>query len=280
MRSIDELKTAIDRLWERATSEPPPEISEILAELRERLQQGTVRAAEPREGGWHVNVWVKRGLLLGFRHGRMREYRDEGTSFFDKDTLPPRRLTMDDAVRIVPGGSAIRAGAYVAPGVVCMPPMYVNVGAFVDEGTMLDSHVLVGSCAQIGKRVHLSAGAQIGGVLEPPGALPVVIEDGVFVGANGAVLEGTIVHEGAVLAAGTVLTRATPVYDLAQRTILRADDTHPLTIPAGAVVVPGSRPAGGAFASQHALHMYAPIIVKYRDARTDESVLTEDALHG
>ncbi len=278
MRSTEELKAAIDWLWERSTVESSAESLSIIAELREHLQQGSVRAAEPRDGGWQVNEWVKRGILLGFRAGRVKEYPGSESSFFDKDTVPPRRLKAEDGVRFVPGGSSVREGAYLAPGVVCMPPTYVNVGAYVDEGTMLDSHVLVGSCAQIGKRVHLSAGVQIGGVLEPPNAAPVVVEDDVFVGGNCGLFQETLVRKGAVLAPGVILTRATTVYDLVTEAILRGNEAAPLTIPPGAVVVPGSRPASGDFAAKNGLHLYAPVIVKYRDRSTEAAVALEDAL--
>ena len=252
----------------------------LFAEFRAALARGEVRAAERGpDGGWRVNPWVKQGILLGFRMGAITEMADGPVlKFFDKDTFPLRPTTSADQVRIVPGGSSIRDGAYVAPGVVCMPPMFVNVGAYVDEGTMIDSHALVGSCAQIGKRVHLSAAAQIGGVLEPVGALPVIVEDEVFVGGGCGVYEGTVVRERAVLAPGTILTGATPVHDLVRGEIYRAADDLPLEIPAGAVVVPGSRRATGERAAAWGLSLYAPVIVKYRDAGTAAAVQLEDYL--
>jgi len=252
----------------------------LFAEFRAALARGEVRAAERGpDGGWRVNPWVKQGILLGFRMGAITELADGPVlKFFDKDTFPLRPTTSADQVRIVPGGSSIRDGAYVAPGVVCMPPMFVNVGAYVDEGTMIDSHALVGSCAQIGKRVHLSAAAQIGGVLEPVGALPVIVEDEVFVGGGCGVYEGTVVRERAVLAPGTILTGATPVHDLVRGEIYRAADDLPLEIPAGAVVVPGSRRATGERAAAWGLSLYAPVIVKYRDAGTAAAVQLEDYL--
>jgi len=254
----------------------------VFAEFRAALARGEIRAAErgpPPENRWRANAWVKQGILLGFRMGTITEMADGPVlKFFDKDTYPLRPTTAADQVRIVPGGSSIRDGAYVAPGVVCMPPMFVNVGAYVDEGTMIDSHALVGSCAQIGKRVHLSAAAQIGGVLEPVGALPVVIEDEVFVGGNCGVYEGTVVRERAVLAPGTILTGATPVHDLVRGEIYRAADDQPLEIPAGAVVVPGSRHVGGERGKAWGLSLYAPVIVKYRDAGTAAAVQLEDYL--
>jgi 2,3,4,5-tetrahydropyridine-2-carboxylate N-succinyltransferase len=278
MTETGSLEKRIERLWAEASAPDSGEIANVVGALRDALQSGSARAAEVRDGQWHVNAWVKRGILLGFRAGRIREYPAPHASCFDKDTMPTRAFSLQDGVRIVPGGSSIREGAYVAPGVVCMPPTYVNIGAYIDEGTMLDSHVLVGSCAHIGKRVHLSAGVQIGGVLEPPGAIPVVIEDDVFVGGQSGVYEGARVCEGAVLAPGVLLTRATTVYDLVREQILRASETQPLTIPPGAVVVPGSRPASGAFASEHGLQLYAPVIVKYRDAGTDAAVVLEQSL--
>ena len=247
-------------------------------ELRHALEDGTVRSAEEVDGVWRANAWVKKGILLGFRLGALEGSEAGPFSFVDKDTYPARAFTPSDGVRVVPGGSTVRRGAYVAPGVVCMPPMYVNVGAYVDEGTMVDSHALVGSCAQIGKRVHLSAAAQVGGVLEPIGAAPVVIEDDVFVGGGGGVYEGTVVRRRAVLAAGVVLTRSTRVYDLVNESVLRAEGESPLEIPTGAVVVPGTRAVDSDFGRLHGLSLSAPAIVKYRDASTDASTTLEDAL--
>jgi 2,3,4,5-tetrahydropyridine-2-carboxylate N-succinyltransferase len=253
--------------------------------LRAALESGEVRAASPDAGapsGWRVNAWVKRGILLGFRLGVLSEFPAAGLSFVDKSTFPARQFGSGDGVRVVPGGSSVRSGAYVARGVVCMPPMYINAGAWVDEGTMVDSHALVGSCAQIGKRVHLSAAAQIGGVLEPVNANPVIIEDDVLVGGNSGVYEGCIVRKGAVLAAGTILTRGTPVFDLVNGTILRASEELPLIIPENAVVVPGSRAVsagkGHELSREWGLSLYAPVIVKYRDEKTDISTALEDLL--
>jgi len=253
--------------------------------LRAALESGELRAASPdpaSPSGWRVNAWVKQGILLGFRLGVLEELPSGGLSFVDKNTYPVRHFAAGDGVRLVPGGSSIRAGAYLARGVVCMPPMYINAGAWVDEGTMVDSHALVGSCAQIGKRVHLSAAAQIGGVLEPVNASPVVIEDDVLVGGNSGVYEGTIVRRGAVLAAGTILTRGTPLFDLVNGQILRATAELPLIIPENAVVVPGSRAVakgkGHERARDWSLSLYAPVIVKYRDDKTDLSTTLEDLL--
>jgi 2,3,4,5-tetrahydropyridine-2-carboxylate N-succinyltransferase len=250
-------------------------------ELRAALEAGTLRAAEPdatAPTGWRVNAWVKRGILLGFRIGKLTDMGGGALSFVDKATYQARSFTSGDGVRIVPGGSSVRSGAYVARGVVMMPPAYINVGAYVDEGTMVDSHALVGSCAQIGKRVHLSAAAQIGGVLEPVNASPVIIEDDVLVGGNTGVYEGTIVRRGAVLAAGTILTRGTPVYDVVHRAILKTTAETTLIIPEGAVVVPGSRAVPAGYGRQMNLSVYTPMIVKYRDEKTDLSTTLEELL--
>jgi 2,3,4,5-tetrahydropyridine-2-carboxylate N-succinyltransferase len=249
--------------------------------LRAALESGEVRAASPdaaSPSGWRVNAWVKQGILLGFRLGVLEEFPAASFSFVDKSTYPVRHFGAGDGVRVVPGGSSVRTGAYVARGVVCMPPMYINAGAYVDEGTMVDSHALVGSCAQIGKRVHLSAAAQIGGVLEPVNANPVVIEDDVLVGGNCGVYEGAIVRQGAVLASGTILTRGTPVFDLVKGAVLRATSELPLIIPENAVVVPGSRAVSKGKGQQWGLSLYAPVIVKYRDDKTDLSTALEDLL--
>jgi 2,3,4,5-tetrahydropyridine-2,6-dicarboxylate N-succinyltransferase len=253
----------------------------LFADFRRALARGEVRAAERDAGGtWVANPWVKRGILLGFRLGELVEMAEGagGQRYFDKDSYPVRPLAIEDGVRVVPGGSSIRDGSYVAPGVVCMPPSYVNVGAYVDVGTMIDSHALVGSCAQIGKRVHLSAAAQIGGVLEPANALPVIIEDDAFVGGGCGVYEGTVVRERAVLAPGTILSGSTPVYDLPRERVYRREPGSALEIPAGAVVVPGSRAVESSFGLRWGLSTYAAVIVKYRDEKTDRAAQLEDAL--
>ena len=271
-----------------------PDSLAAFLELRAGLEGGTLRSAEPDAAsptGWRVNAWVKRGILLGFRVGQLKDmsvagYNKPGAlygpgpqiSFVDKATYPARRFAAEDGVRIVPGGSSVRSGAFVSRGVVIMPPAYINAGAYVDEGTMVDSHALVGSCAQIGKRVHLSAAAQIGGVLEPVNASPVIIEDDVLAGGNTGVYEGTIVRRRAVLAAGTMLTRGTPVYDVVNATVLRATADRPLIIPEGAVVVPGSRAVTSGYGKQMGLSVYTPVIVKYRDEKTDLSTTLEDVL--
>ena len=253
----------------------------VYEDFKSALRTGAIRSAEKdANGNWHANAWVKQGILLGFRMGKMVEMSQptETLRFFDKDTFPLRPMTLADGVRIVMGGSAIRDGSYVAPSVVVVPPAYINVGAFVDEGTMVDSHALVGSCAQIGKRVHLSAAAQIGGVLEPVNATPVVIEDDVLVGGNTGVYEGTIVREKVVLASGVILTRSTPVFDLPNERVIKAFDGGSLEIPAGAVVVQGSRAVSNDFGRLNGLSIYCPIIVKYRDEKTDASTKLEDYL--
>ncbi len=256
--------------------------AEVVAQLIIALERGEVRAAEKGpDGSWRAVPWVKQGILLGFRIGRMTEMTPDDTGpfyFFDKHTYPTRRFSLEDGVRIVPGGSAIRRGAYVARGVVCMPPMYVNVGAHIESGTMIDSHALVGSCAQIGARVHLSAAAQIGGVLEPVNAAPVIIEDDVFVGGNSGIYEGTVVRERAVIAPGVLLTRGTPVYDIVRERVYRASGETPLEIPAGAVVVPGARSVRGAWGAAEGLSLQTPVIVKYRDANTNAATALEQSL--
>lgn len=274
------LREQIEELASRESSEFSRADRNVFEEFKLALNRGEVRAAEKSaDGKWLVNAWVKQGLLLGFRMGVIADVSTgENFKFFDKDTYPARPTKIEDNVRIVPGGSTIRDGAYIAPGVVCMPPMFVNAGAYVDQGTMIDSHALVGSCAQIGKRVHISAAAQIGGVLEPVGAVPVIVEDDVLVGGNCGVYEGAIVRERAVLASGTILTGSTPVYDLVRGEIYQRTADGPLEIPAGAVVVPGSRAVTSERGRAWGLSLYAAIIVKYRDEKTDTAVRLEDYL--
>ena len=273
------LQSAIERLASLDQVERNPDARQIFLDFRDELTQGKIRAAEKISGQWTVNVWVKRGILLGFRLGELSEMaQDSSLSFVDKDTFPARRFTVRDRVRVVPGGSSVRLGAYVAPTVICMPPMFINVGAYVDEGTMVDSHALVGSCAQIGKHVHLSAAAQIGGVLEPVNAAPVVIEDDVLVGGNCGVYEGTLVRARAVLGAGTILTRSTPLYDIVRNEIYRATEDKPLEVPENAVVVPGSRAIKKGQAAEWNLSLYTPVIVKYRDEKTDRGIELEEWL--
>ena len=273
------LQNKIEELVEK--KEFTAEDRRVFEEFRDELRNGSIRSAMRHpDGSWHANTWVKQGILLGFRMGKMVQMSlpTETFRFFDKDTFPLRPMSLEDGVRIVMGGSTIRDGSYVAPGVVVVPPAYVNVGAYVDEGTMIDSHALVGSCAQIGKRVHLSAAAQIGGVLEPVNASPVVIEDDVLVGGNTGVYEGTVVRERAVLASGVILTRSTPVFDLPNNRIIKSDGERSLEIPAGAVVVQGARAVTNDFGKQNGLSIYCPIIVKYRDEKTDASTKLEDYL--
>jgi 2,3,4,5-tetrahydropyridine-2,6-dicarboxylate N-succinyltransferase len=262
----------------------PKSARAVVDELLALLESGTVRAAElGANGEWKAVAWVKQGILLGFRVGELVDmsvgiHSPGQLHFFDKDTYPVRALAVRDGVRVVPGGSSIRRGAYVARGVVCMPPMYINVGAYVDEATMVDSHALVGSCAQIGKRVHLSAAAQVGGVLEPVNASPVVIEDDVVVGGNSGIYEGTVVRKGAVIGAGVVLTRGTPVFDLIRQEVIRGSAAAPLVIPENAVVVPGAREVSGKWGKQLGISLQTPVIVKYRDDKTDAATALEDWL--
>ena len=268
------LRQRVERLFAAGAGADHDEARAAFAELRDALSKGEARAAEPDQAsstGWKVNAWVKQGILLGFRHGELADASmDHGRlPFFDKDTLPLKRLDLAAGVRVVPGGSAVRDGAFLGRGVICMPPSYVNVGAYVDEGSMIDSHALVGSCAQVGRRVHVSAGAQIGGVLEPVGALPVVVEDDVLLGGLTGLFEGAVVKRRAVIAAGTILTGSTPVYDLPNRRILRPEGGSSLVVPEGAVVVPGARAVTGGAGRDWGLSLATPVIVKYRDEKTD-----------
>jgi 2,3,4,5-tetrahydropyridine-2-carboxylate N-succinyltransferase len=279
---MSSLKSSIEKLSAQGEVERDPEARKTFLEFRDQLTQGKIRAAEKldgpgKDGRWTVNAWVKQGILLGFRLGVITDM-SAGLSFIDKDTFPARQFTTSDRVRVVPGGSSVRVGAYVAPSVICMPPMFINVGAYVDEGTMVDSHALVGSCAQIGKRVHLSAAAQVGGVLEPINAAPVIIEDDVLVGGNCGIFEGTLVRARAVLGAGTILTRSTPLYDLVRGEVYRATADAPLEVPENAVVVPGSRAVKKGAAAEWNLSLYTPVIVKYRDEKTDRGIELEDWL--
>ena len=269
-----DLPSTVSALYSQGPSADRDAARAVFDELRAELTAGRVRAAEPDPAnatGWRVNTWVKQGILLGFRWGALADVSmDHGRwPFMDKDTLPLKRLSTADGVRVVPGGSSVRDGAYLARGVICMPPMYINIGAWVGEETLVDSHALVGSCAQIGARVHLSAGAQIGGVIEPVGALPVIVEDDVLVGGNTGVYEGIVVRQRAVIAAGTVMTGSTPLYDLPNGRVIRPENGQPLVVPAGAVVVPGARAVTVGEGAEWGLSLATPVIVKYRDARTD-----------
>jgi 2,3,4,5-tetrahydropyridine-2-carboxylate N-succinyltransferase len=279
MLSHSALKSSIEKLYASKTLPDPAGARSTFLEFRDCLTRGEVRAADKIDGRWITNPWVKQGILLGFRLGELKTTSGgDAFTFVDKDTFPARHISLDDRVRLVPGGSSIREGAYVAPSVICMPPMFINVGAYVDQGAMIDSHALVGSCAQIGKRVHLSAAAQIGGVLEPVSAAPVIIEDDVLVGGNCGVYEGTLVRNRAVLGAGTILTRSTPVYDLVRGEVYRAAPDSVLEIPENAVVVPGSRPVKKGKGVEWNLSLYTPVIVKYRDEKTDRGAELEDWL--
>jgi len=277
------LPAEIERLFDENPARYTDEHRRLFQQFKEVLNKGKIRAAEPdpaRTTGWRVNAWVKKGILLGFRMGAIVDMSIDAARqpFFDKSTYPVKKFGADSGVRIVPGGSSIRDGCYVAKGVTCMPPMYINVGAYVDEGTMIDSHALVGSCAQIGKKCHISAASQIGGVLEPVGAMPVIIEDEVLVGGNCGVYEGTIVKRRAVLGTGTILNRSTPVYDVVTGKVLAASNDEPLVIPENAVVVAGSRAISHGRGKDWNLSLYTPVIVKYRDAKTDARVQLEDLL--
>lgn len=277
------LQAEIEKLFDEKPERYTAAQFRIFDEFKEALNDGKVRAAEPdtaAKSGWRVNLWVKKGILLGFRMGAIADMSiDAGRQpFFDKSTYPVKRFTAESGVRIVPGGSSIRDGCFVGKGVTCMPPMYINTGSYVGGGTMIDSHALVGSCAQVGRNCHISAGSQIGGVLEPIGALPVIIEDDALVGGNCGVYEGTIVGQGAVLAAGTIITGSTPVYDLVRDTVHRREGDSPLKIPEGAVVVPGARAVTKGRGKELGISLYTPVIIKYRDEKTDQAVRLEDLL--
>ncbi|MFN8095749.1 MAG: 2,3,4,5-tetrahydropyridine-2,6-dicarboxylate N-succinyltransferase [Vicinamibacteria bacterium] len=271
---LDALRARVEALVAAGDAAARDDAREAFVELRAALSRGEARAAEPDAAsptGWRVNVWVKQGILLGFRHGALADASaDHGRwPFFDKDTLPVKRVALEDGVRIVPGGSSVRDGAFLGRGVIAMPPMYVNIGAYVGEGSMIDSHALVGSCAQVGRRVHVSAAAQIGGVLEPVGALPVIVEDDVLVGGNTGIYEGAVVKARAVIGAGTILTGSTPVYDLPNGRVIRPEAGQPLVVPEGAVVVPGARAVTVGAGREWGLSLATPVIVKYRDEKTD-----------
>jgi 2,3,4,5-tetrahydropyridine-2-carboxylate N-succinyltransferase len=266
-----QLRETIERLFAAGGGADRAEAREAFAALRQALSAGDVRAAEPDASmptGWRVNIWVKQGILLGFRFGEIVDF-SAGLPFYDKDTMPVKRFGPGAGIRIVPGGSSVRDGAYLATGVICMPPMYINIGAHVGDGTLIDSHALVGSCAQVGSRVHVSAAAQLGGVIEPVGALPVIVEDDVLVGGNTGIYEGAVVRRRAVIAAGTILTGSTPVYDLPNGRILKPEPGQPLVVPEGAVVVPGARAVTVGAGRDWGLSVATPVIVKYRDDRTD-----------
>ena len=277
------LPSQIERLFDEAPAHYEEEHQWLFRDFKAGLNRGEIRAAEPdgsKNSGWRTNAWVKKGILLGFRMGAIADMSIDAAKqpFFDKSTYPVRAFSASDGVRIVPGGSSIRDGSFIGRGVICMPPMFVNVGAYVGEGTMIDSHALVGSCAQIGRNCHISAGAQIGGVLEPVGALPVIIEDEVLIGGNSGVYEGTVVKRRAVLGTGTILNRSIPVYDLIRDKIYTASENEPLIIPEKAIVVPGSRAVSHTSGARWGLSLQAAVIVKYRDSKTDARIQLEDLL--
>lgn len=281
MTDIDQMQISIEAFYASTLedSEERKEAKAVFDEFKAALNRGQVRAASPDEGLWQVNHWVKKGILLGFRLGHIVDQSiDDHFCYFDKSTYPLRAMGVADGVRIVPGGSSIRDAAYIGKQVTCMPPMYINVGAYVDDHSMIDSHALVGSCAQIGKRVHLSAAAQIGGVLEPIGAMPVIIEDDVLVGGNTGIYEGTLVRKGAIIGAGVVLTGSVPVYDLVRECVYRREGEQPLEIPAGAVVIPGARPVKQGIGKTWGMSVSTPLIVKYRDDKSDQSTTLETLL--
>lgn len=275
------MQAEIEHLFDQPPAEYTAAHRELFAQFRNALNEGRLRAAEPcadSPTGWQVNAWVKKGILLGFRMGAIVDMSVGDLSFRDKETYPLRRFGPEDGVRLVPGGSSVRQGSYLGKGVTCMPPMYINVGAYVGDGTMVDSHALVGSCAQVGRNCHISAASQIGGVLEPVNASPVIIEDEVLVGGNCGIYEGTVVKRRAVLGTGTILNRSTPVYDLVRGNIFRATDTEPLVIPEEAVIVAGSRAITNGPGKDWGISVYTPVIVKYRDAKTDTKIQLEDLL--
>lgn len=275
MKNISELKAEFEKI---AGSGNPERSLAFFYEVREALESGQLRVAYKSEGGWVINSWVKSVILWGFKYGVLKEYRGEPLSFRDKNTYPVRSFRPDDGIRVVPGGTSVRSGAYVAPGTVIMPPSYVNTGAYIDSGCMIDSHALVGSCAQIGRNVHISAGSQIGGVLEPVNAMPVIIEDNVFVGGNCGIYEGAIIGERAVIGTGVIINGSTPVFDNTTGEFLRKSESTPLSVPAGAVVVAGSRPVRNGPGSDQGIHLYCPVIIKYRDQKTSASIALEELL--
>ncbi|HZL56524.1 MAG TPA: 2,3,4,5-tetrahydropyridine-2,6-dicarboxylate N-succinyltransferase [Bryobacteraceae bacterium] len=277
------MQERIEQAFDNKLAEYTPEHFALFAQFKTRLNAGEIRAAEPdpsQASGWRVNGWVKKGILLGFRMGSIVDMSIDSNRqpFLDKSTYPVRQFTAADGVRIVPGGSSIRDGCFIGRGVTCMPPMYINAGAYVGEGTMVDSHALIGSCAQIGRNCHISAASQIGGVLEPVGALPVIVEDDVLIGGNCGVYEGTVVKKQAVLGTGTILNRSTPVYDLVRGEVYRATDDRPLIVPEGAVLIAGSRAVSSGPGKDWGISIYTPVIVKYRDEKTGAKIQLEDLL--
>lgn len=276
---MESLKKRIHNIYTKPEKYSEEVISEFFEDFLNMLNKGEIRAAEPEDGIWKVNSWVKEGILLLFRYGSLADMSiNNSFRFFDKHSIPLHPLDLTDQVRLVPGGSSIRSGSYIAKNVICMPPMYINIGAYVDEGTMIDSHALVGTCGQVGKRVHLSAASQIGGVLEPPGARPVIVEDDVMIGGNCGIYEGVLIRKRAVLGSGVILNRSTKVYDTVKKKIITASGETPLEIPENAVVIPGSRRIHGDFGEDQGLSVSTPLIVKYRDEKTDARTALESAL--
>lgn len=275
MTNISKLKEEFEKIAESGDQEKS---LALFYRVREALELGELRVAYKRDGEWVINTWVKSVILWGFKYGVMKEYGGNPLSFHDKNTYPARTFSPDDGIRVVPGGTSVRSGAYVAAGTVIMPPSYINTGAYVDAGCMIDSHALVGSCAQVGRNVHISAGSQIGGVLEPVNAMPVIIEDNVFIGGNCGIYEGTIIEESAVIGTGVILNGSTPLFDNTSGEFLRKNDISPLKIPAGAVVVAGSRPVRSGPGKEQGIHLYCPVIIKYRDQKTSSSVTLEELL--
>ena len=277
---MNTLKEKIQQIAENGKLDNLAEFSSLAEELLAGLNNGSVRSAEPDgNGGWKVNMWVKQGILLLFKYGSLTDMSiNDSFKFYDKNFNSLKAFSLEDNVRIVPGGSSIRTGCYLAKGVICMPPMYINIGSYVDEGSMIDSHALVGTCAQIGKRVHLSAAAQVGGVLEPPGARPVIIEDDVLIGGNCGIYEGTLVRKRAVFGSGVIVTASTKIYDLVNERIIKSEPGIPLEIPEGAVLIPGARAVNTPFGLEHKLSIASPMIIKYRDDKTDAKTALEEAL--
>jgi 2,3,4,5-tetrahydropyridine-2-carboxylate N-succinyltransferase len=275
MTNISKLKEEFEKIAESGDQEKS---LALFYRVREALELGELRVAYKRDGEWVINTWVKSVILWGFKYGVMKEYGGNPLSFHDKNTYPARTFSPDDGIRVVPGGTSVRSGAYVAAGTVIMPPSYINTGAYVDAGCMIDSHALVGSCAQVGRNVHISAGSQIGGVLEPVNAMPVIIEDNVFIGGNCGIYEGTIIEESAVIGTGVILNGSTPLFDNTSGEFLRKNDNSPLKVPAGAVVVAGSRPVRNGPGKDQGIHLYCPVIIKYRDQKTSSSTALEELL--
>jgi len=277
---IKKIKEQIEQFYDKDHNEykDSKQWQQVFEKFLQGLNKGEIRASEPGEKGWIVTEWVKKGIIAGFRTGELTDMSSEKFPYYDNSTYPLKSINLKDNIRIVPGGTSIRQGCYISPGVIMMPPCYVNVGAYVDKDTLLDSHSLIGSCAQVGKNCHISAAAQIGGVLEPINARPVIIEDNVLIGGNCGIYEGILIKKNAILASGVIITSSTPVYDLVKKQIYKTTAYNPLTIPENSVVVPGSRPASGKFAQKEGIHLYTPVIVKYRDASSNAKTALEEAL--